>query len=141
MARQPATEIALEACGGSHHWERVLTQMGHGVQLIPPQYVKPFVKRGKNDRNDAEAICEAARGRVPTSTTGTSRTTAESRTASDACTGSRATDAAQCVSGEHGELQDLRRSRRRQNRAVFASLRRFRFATGAQIGLGIMQNM
>ena len=60
MARQPATEVALEACGGSHHWGRLLTQMGHRVRLIPPQYVKPFVKRGKNDRNDAEAICEAA---------------------------------------------------------------------------------
>ncbi len=60
MARQPATEVTLEACGGSHHWGRVLTQMGHRVRLIPPQYVKPFVKRGKNDRNDAEAICEAA---------------------------------------------------------------------------------
>ena len=56
----PATEVALEACGGSHHWGRRLSQMGHRVRLIPPQYVKPFVKRGKNDRNDAEAISEAA---------------------------------------------------------------------------------
>ncbi len=60
MARQPATEVALEACGGSHHWGQVLTQMGHRVRLIPPQHVKPFVKQGKSDRNDAEAICEAA---------------------------------------------------------------------------------
>jgi transposase len=56
----PPTVIALEACGGSHHWARELTAVGHTVRLIPPQYVKPFVKRGKNDRNDAEAICEAA---------------------------------------------------------------------------------
>jgi transposase len=56
----PATEIAMEACGGSHYWARELTALGHSVRLIPPQYVKPFVKRGKNDRNDAEAICEAA---------------------------------------------------------------------------------
>lgn len=56
----PATELAIEACGGSHHWARELGRMGHRVLLIPPQYVKPFVKRGKNDRNDAEAICEAA---------------------------------------------------------------------------------
>src|ERR1700686_5121867 len=56
----PATEIALEACGGSHHWARELTALGHQVRLVPPQYVKPYVKRGKNDRNDAEAICEAA---------------------------------------------------------------------------------
>ena len=56
----PPTIIALEACGGSHYWARELTTLGHAVRLIPPQYVKPYVKRGKNDRNDAEAICEAA---------------------------------------------------------------------------------
>jgi transposase len=54
------TIVVMEACGGSHHWGRVLTGMGHVVRLIPPQYVKPFVKRAKNDRNDAEAISEAA---------------------------------------------------------------------------------
>ena len=54
------TEVALEACGSSHHWARMLTASGHRVRLIPPQYVKPFVKRGKNDDADAEAICEAA---------------------------------------------------------------------------------
>jgi len=54
------TEVALEACAGAHHWGRVLGAMGHRVKLIPPQYVKPFVKRNKNDRNDAEAISEAA---------------------------------------------------------------------------------
>ena len=53
-------EVAMEACGGSHHWARTLQGLGHRVRLIPPQYVKPFVKRGKNDRNDAEAISEAA---------------------------------------------------------------------------------
>ena len=57
----PPTEIALEACGGSHHWARELGKLGHRVRLLPPQYVKPFVKRGKNDRIDAEAIAEAAR--------------------------------------------------------------------------------
>jgi len=56
----PETEVVLEACGGSHHWGRVFQAMGHRVRLIPPQYVKPFVKRSKNDRNDAEAISEAA---------------------------------------------------------------------------------
>ncbi len=55
----PPTEVALEVCGGSHHWGRTLQALGHGVRLIPPQYVKPLVKRGKNDRNDAEAISEA----------------------------------------------------------------------------------
>jgi transposase len=55
----PPTEIVLEACGGAHHWARELAALGHTVRLLPPQYVKPFVKRGKNDRNDAAAICEA----------------------------------------------------------------------------------
>ena len=54
------TAVALEACGGSHHWARLLSGLGHQVVLVPPQYVKPFVKRAKNDRNDAEAISEAA---------------------------------------------------------------------------------
>jgi len=58
--KRPATEIAMEACASSHHWAHELTALGHDVRLIPPQYVKPFVKRSKNDRNDAEAICEAA---------------------------------------------------------------------------------
>ena len=56
----PPVEVALEACGGSHHWGRTLSALGHRVRLIPPQYVKPFVKRSKNDRNDAEAISVAA---------------------------------------------------------------------------------
>jgi transposase len=60
FAKLPPTLVALEACGGSHHWGRRLAAMGHTVRLIPPQYVKPFVRRGKNDRNDAEAISEAA---------------------------------------------------------------------------------
>ncbi len=54
------TEVVLEACCGSHHWGRVLSGLGHRIRLIPPQYVKPFVKRAKNDRKDAEAISEAA---------------------------------------------------------------------------------
>ena len=62
--RLPPTEVALEACGSSHYWARELIALGHEVHLIPPQYVKPYVKpyvkRSKNDRNDAEAICEAA---------------------------------------------------------------------------------
>lgn len=60
FAKLPPVEVAIEACGGSHHWGRTLTALGHQVRLIPPQYVKPFVKRAKNDRNDAEAISEAA---------------------------------------------------------------------------------
>jgi len=50
----------MEACGGAHFWGREIGKLGHEVQLIPPAYVKPFVKRQKNDTADAEAICEAA---------------------------------------------------------------------------------
>jgi transposase len=53
------TRIGLEACGAAHHWARVLRGLGHEVVLIPPQYIKPYVKRGKNDAIDAAAICEA----------------------------------------------------------------------------------
>ncbi|GFE77154.1 hypothetical protein NTCA1_48030 [Novosphingobium sp. TCA1] len=60
FAGQPACVVALEACGGAHHWARQLQTMGHDVRLIPPSYVKPFVKRIKNDAIDAEAIAEAA---------------------------------------------------------------------------------
>ena len=60
FAAQQSCTVALEACGGAHHWARQLIQLGHKVRLIPPAYVKPFVKRQKNDAIDAEAICEAA---------------------------------------------------------------------------------
>ena len=51
--------IGKESCSSAHHWARELTALGHGVRLIPPMYVKPYVKRGKSDAIDAEAICEA----------------------------------------------------------------------------------
>lgn len=53
------TVIGIEACGASHYWARLLTSLGHEVKMIVPQFVKPYVKRGKNDAADAEAICEA----------------------------------------------------------------------------------
>lgn len=59
FATQPRCVVAMEACSGAHHWAREFTAMGHEVRLIPPAYVKPFVKRQKNDAADAEAICEA----------------------------------------------------------------------------------
>jgi transposase len=54
------TEVVMEACGGAHHWARLLNHLGHQVRLIPAQYVRPFVKRAKNDRTDAAAINDAA---------------------------------------------------------------------------------
>ena len=60
-------KIGMEACGSAHYWARKLQALGHTVQLIAPQYVKPFVKRNKNDAADAEAICEAVtRPNMPT---------------------------------------------------------------------------
>ena len=53
------SRIGLEACGAAHYWARVLRGLGHEAVLLPPQYIKPYVKRGKNDALDAEAICEA----------------------------------------------------------------------------------
>ena len=51
--------VGIEACGTSHYWAREITRLGHDVRLMPPAYVKPYVKRGKTDASDAEAICEA----------------------------------------------------------------------------------
>jgi len=55
----PTCLIGIEACASSHHWSRQLQALGHTVRLMPPAYVKPYVKRQKNDMADAEAICEA----------------------------------------------------------------------------------
>ncbi len=55
----PATRVGMEACGAAHHWGRELSALGHEVVLLPPQRVKPYVNRNKNDAADAEAICEA----------------------------------------------------------------------------------
>lgn len=60
FAAQPPCVVAMEACPGAHYWGREISKLGHTVRLIAPAYVKPFVKRQKNDAADAEAICEAA---------------------------------------------------------------------------------
>ena len=57
--RLPACLVGVEACASSHHWAREISGLGHEVKLIPPRYVKPYVKRNKNDAADAEANCEA----------------------------------------------------------------------------------
>src|ERR1043166_724616 len=55
----PPCLVGIEACASSHHWSREIQALGHTVRLMPPAYVKPYVKRQKNDATDAEAICEA----------------------------------------------------------------------------------
>jgi transposase len=60
FASQPRCVVAMEACAGGHYWAREISALGHETRLIAPAYVKPFVKRQKNDAVDAEAICEAA---------------------------------------------------------------------------------
>ena len=60
MSEHPRCVVAMEACGGAHHWAREMERAGHKVKLIAPRYVKPFIKRQKNDAADAEAIVEAA---------------------------------------------------------------------------------
>jgi transposase len=57
----PRCVVGVEACGSAHHWGRELRKLGHDVRLMPAAYVKPYVKRGKTDAADAEAICEAVR--------------------------------------------------------------------------------
>jgi transposase len=59
FAKLPPCLVGIEACGTSHHWARELIKFGHEVRLMPPAYVKPYVKRGKTDAADAEAVCEA----------------------------------------------------------------------------------
>lgn len=60
FGQQPRCVVAMEACASAHHWGREIEKLGHEVRLIAPAYVKPFVKRQKNDAADAEAIAEAA---------------------------------------------------------------------------------
>ncbi len=59
MAEQPPAVVVMEACGGAHYWAREMTRLGHEVKLIAPHYVRPFVRRQKNDAADAEAIVTA----------------------------------------------------------------------------------
>jgi transposase len=60
-AALPSCLVAMEACGGAHYWARALTQQGHTVRIIAAEFVQAFRKSGKNDANDAEAICTAVR--------------------------------------------------------------------------------
>ncbi len=59
FAQLPPTVVGMEACGGAHHWARLFQKLGHEVRIMPPAYVKPYVKRNKNDGRDAEGVCEA----------------------------------------------------------------------------------
>ena len=70
FGKLPRCVIGLEACASSHYWARELIRLGHEVKLMPAQYVKPYVKRGKNDAADPEAICEAVKAWGPYRITG-----------------------------------------------------------------------
>ena len=59
IANLPRCRIGIESCGGAHYWARVFESHGHDVGMMNPKFVKPYVKSNKNDRNDAEGICEA----------------------------------------------------------------------------------
>ena len=59
FAKLPRSLVGMETCASANYWARELIALGHEVRLMPPQYVKPYVKRSKNDASDAEAICEA----------------------------------------------------------------------------------
>ncbi len=59
FANLPPATIGMEACSGAHHWARALRSLGHDARIIAPRFVVPYCKSGKNDGNDAEAICEA----------------------------------------------------------------------------------
>ena len=61
FTNHPVAHIVMETCGTAHYWARTLMAMGHTVTLIPAQYIKPYVRRNKTDRNDAIAIVEASR--------------------------------------------------------------------------------
>ena len=61
FAKLAPCTVGMEACGGAHYWAREIAKLGHTVKMMPPAYVKPYVKRGKNDAVDAEAICEAVK--------------------------------------------------------------------------------
>ena len=63
--KQPPCLVGMEACATSHHWGREIEALGHRVRLMAPRYVKPYVKRNKNDMADAEAICEAVTRPTP----------------------------------------------------------------------------
>ncbi|NRP09398.1 Transposase [Marinobacterium sp. xm-a-121] len=60
FAQQEPCIVGMESCGGAHYWARELQKLGHEVRMMAPQFVAPYRKSDKNDRNDAEAICEAA---------------------------------------------------------------------------------
>jgi transposase len=61
FASLPPCLVGLEACGSAHHWERELIKLGHDARMMPPAYVKPYIRRQKNDASDEAAICEAER--------------------------------------------------------------------------------
>ena len=106
FATLPACLVGIEACPSAHHWGRALQALGHTVRLMPPNYVKAYLKRSKNDANDAAAICEAVTRPsmrfVPIKTKEQQTGLMLHRTA---IAGASTHDVEQCHSGAHGRAR------------------------------------
>ena len=99
--------VGIEACATAHHWARELTALGHRVKLMPPAYVKAYVKRNKNDAADAEAICEAVTRPSMRFVPGKGRRAAVGVDAASSAqsSGPATHDAGQCLARSHGRVR------------------------------------
>ena len=98
--------VGMEACATAHHWARELTALGHTVKLMPPAYVKAYVKRNKNDAADAEAICEAVtRPLVRFVPEGRRAAVGIDAASSAQSSGPTTHDAGQCLARSHGRIR------------------------------------
>jgi len=123
--KQAACLVGIEACATSHHWAREIAKCGHEVRLMPARYVKPYVKRNKNDAADAEAICEA----VTRPTMRFVEVKTEEAVGADAASDpvivrAPAHDADQCDPGSHGRVWHHRRYRPQRCREAAPADRR-----------------
>ena len=116
FSKLPPCLIGVEACGTAHYWARTLSAMGHEVRLIPPSYVKAYVKRGKSDALDAEAICEAVQRPTDALCAGKDGRAAGhlDHPSDPVAAGAPAHHARQCLAGAFGRTWACRESRHRQ---------------------------